>query len=145
MQDRIRKFLTQEGITPSQFAEEIGVQRSAISHILSGRNFPSYEIITKILSRYKRINPDWLLLGIGNMYRSEHENLVENNLDFSVKTSTPDDKSISNNSPKEKNINSETSAKTIETNQLITNVNKSIDKIVVLYSDKTFEIYSPQK
>src|SRR6266568_123792 len=69
MKDRIIKFLTNENITATRFADEIGVQRSSISHILSGRNNPSFEFIHKILSRYKYLNAEWLIMGNGNMIK----------------------------------------------------------------------------
>ncbi len=67
MTDRIALLLKAKNITASQFADEIGVQRSNISHVLSGRNKPSLEFIQKILKRYPEINPDWILFGKGPM------------------------------------------------------------------------------
>lgn len=51
--------------TASSFAEKIGVQRSSISHILSGRNKPSLEFVLKILSSYPEVELYWLLNGKG--------------------------------------------------------------------------------
>lgn len=56
-----------EQLTASKFADAIGVQRSSISHILSGRNKPSLELINKILEHFEQVNADWLLLGKGSM------------------------------------------------------------------------------
>ena len=67
MTDRISLLLKARNITASQFADEIGVQRSSISHVLSGRNKPSLDFIQKILKRFPEINPDWLLFGKGPM------------------------------------------------------------------------------
>lgn len=58
-----------EGLTPSQFADKLGVQRSGVSHLLSGRNKPSFEFINKMLVAYPKINPDWLITGNGKAYR----------------------------------------------------------------------------
>ena len=69
MTDRILLILKTQNLTSSQFADEIGVQRSSISHILSGRNNPSLEFVTKILKRFPDINSDWILFGKGSMYR----------------------------------------------------------------------------
>src|SRR4030066_1678355 len=71
MKDRIIKFLTQENLSATKFADEIGVQRSSISHILSGRNNPSFDFIQKILTRYRNLNSEWLLLGSGPMYKKD--------------------------------------------------------------------------
>jgi transcriptional regulator with XRE-family HTH domain len=65
--ERIVRLMEVYNLTPSLFADEIGVQRSAISHILSGRNKPSLEFIQKVLIRYKDLNPQWILTGVGNM------------------------------------------------------------------------------
>ncbi len=69
MKTRIAKLIKAEHLSSSKFAESIGVQRSNISHILSGRNKPSLEFIQKILAIYKNINSDWLIFGKGNMYK----------------------------------------------------------------------------
>jgi len=55
------------GLTATQFATEIGIQRSALSHIMSGRNKPSLDFVIKMKQRYSEINTDWLLLGFGKM------------------------------------------------------------------------------
>jgi len=67
MIDRILLILKSKNLTASKFADEIGVQRSGISHIFSGRNNPSLELIQKILKRYPDVNPDWLIAGNGVM------------------------------------------------------------------------------
>ena len=71
MKDRIRSFLDKENKSSSQYAEEVGVQPSGISHILSGRNKPSLDFVLKMLATYKFINTDWLLFGKGEMYKNE--------------------------------------------------------------------------
>ena len=58
-----------EGLSPSQFADKLGVQRSGVSHLLSGRNKPSFEFISKMLAAYPKLNPDWLIMGSGKAYR----------------------------------------------------------------------------
>ncbi len=69
MKDRILAFLQSENKSYAQFAEEIGVQPSGISHILSGRNNPSLDFVLKMLERYESLSTDWLLFGRGPMYR----------------------------------------------------------------------------
>lgn len=147
MKDRLRKFLTQEGVSPSQFADEIGVQRSAISHILSGRNYPSYEIIVKILNRYKRLSPDWLLLGTGSMYRPENKSYIANNPVSDPNNTSEIAKTFAENDvspelkPTEEHSFTSSSEKPSSLPPLSTTVNKHISGIVILYDDRTFEIY----
>lgn len=69
IKNRILEFLRSENKTSAQFAQEIGVQPSGISHIISGRNKPSLEFIIKMLNRYPTLSTDWLLFGTGNMFR----------------------------------------------------------------------------
>ena len=70
MKDRLSKIISAEGLTPSTLADEIGVQRSGISHILSGRNYPSFDFMQKLLERFPKLNIEWLISGKGSMYKS---------------------------------------------------------------------------
>ena len=67
MVDRIKLIMTAKNLAPSAFADVIGVQRSAISHLLSGRNNPSLDFIQKILRKFPEISSEWLLTGKGEM------------------------------------------------------------------------------
>ena len=59
--DKIKQILIERNFTPSYFADEIGVQRSSISHILSGRNRPSFDIIQKIIRRFPELGYEWIM------------------------------------------------------------------------------------
>lgn len=71
LNERISKVIDYSNLTPSEFADEIDVQRSSISHITSGRNKPSLEFIIKIKSRFPELLWDWLVTGEGEMLKSE--------------------------------------------------------------------------
>ena len=71
MQEKLRDFLNSKGLKPSQFADMLGVNPAGISHLLAGRNKPGYELLQKMLRRFPQLNPDWLLLDQGPMYRNE--------------------------------------------------------------------------
>lgn len=73
MIDRINLLLKAKNITARQFAEEIGIQPSGISHILSGRNNPSLDFVLKVMKRWPEINISWLMFGKGEMYVSPVE------------------------------------------------------------------------
>ena len=62
---RLEKILKHYGLSASAFAEKISVQRSSISHILSGRNKPSLDFVDKVLQAFPEIDLIWLLRGIG--------------------------------------------------------------------------------
>ena len=70
MNERLIQFLAAENISQSQFAETIGVARASVSHIIAGRNRPGYDFICSILERYPSLNPEWILLGKGKMYKT---------------------------------------------------------------------------
>ena len=68
MINRINLILRAKNITARQFAEEIGIQPSGMSHIMSGRNNPSLDFVMKVIRRYPEIDANWLILGRGAMY-----------------------------------------------------------------------------
>jgi transcriptional regulator with XRE-family HTH domain len=68
MIDRINLILKAKNLSAKQFAEEIGIQPSGMSHILSGRNNPSLDFVMKVMKRYPEIDINWLMSGKGEMY-----------------------------------------------------------------------------
>ncbi|MGC1203378.1 MAG: helix-turn-helix transcriptional regulator [Flavobacteriaceae bacterium] len=111
---RLQKIIDYYGESASSFAEKVGVQRSSISHILSGRNKPSLDFILKILSTFPEVELYWLLNGKGEFPTSKKL----------------DDK---------KNEFPSTISKTeIQVNQELDN-DKSIERIVIFYSDGSFK------
>jgi len=69
MKDRIILLIKALNLTAAQFADEIGVQKSSISHIISGRNNASLDFIQKVLSSYPEVNMEWLMFGKGPLFR----------------------------------------------------------------------------
>ena len=69
MKDRIRQLIETKRLKNGEFAEMLGINPAGISHILSGRNNPGYDLLKKILTRFPDISADWLLLGTGSMVR----------------------------------------------------------------------------
>ncbi len=146
MKDRIAKFLITENISPSKFADEIGVQRSSISHIIAGRNNPSLELTQKMLNRFDSINPDWLILGKGEMYRvgkqatlfdqinNEKNENISKEPEVVVNRLNIEDNELNKSKP---NINYDEQISTKNKNEL------SVEKILIIYSNGTFETYSP--
>lgn len=78
IQERILLLMKSLGLNPAQFADEIGVQRSSISHIISGRNNPSLDIVTKILNKFPDIDSNWLVIGKGSLVGKNEINSQEN-------------------------------------------------------------------
>ena len=69
MKDRLRQFLAAENISQAQFADTINVVRASVSHILAGRNNPSFDFINALMLNYPRLNVEWLMFGKGKMYK----------------------------------------------------------------------------
>jgi len=164
MKDKIEKVLLYLGISPSQFADELGVQRSGISHILSERNKPSLEFIQKVLMKYKEINPEWLMTGKGEMLRGSVQRSLfsqtpEEIETLSVPKTESESKIIEQSIEPEKiselttnTLMSENHSKPHENySEPIVDIlknhgekNKEIEKIVLFYKDKTFSVYKPE-
>ena len=89
--DRFTKILEYSGFTASEFADEIDVQRSSISHIISGRNKPSLEFIVKIKNRFPEISWDWIILGQGEMLQNNSAlSNSESKINLEEENSSPD-------------------------------------------------------
>ena len=70
MIERFQKIMEYAGVSPKRFAEILGIERSNVSHIMSGRNNPSLTVVQKILKNFPDISSDWLLFGEGNMLKA---------------------------------------------------------------------------
>ena len=88
MKDRIILLIKAKNLTAAQFADQIGVQKSSISHIISGRNNASLDFIQKILLTYPEVNMDWLLFGKGPIFKGS-ETIVNANSDKTLSSVSP--------------------------------------------------------
>ncbi|WP_102408691.1 helix-turn-helix domain-containing protein [Parabacteroides bouchesdurhonensis] len=145
MRERIVKIMEREGLTPSKFAEAIGIQRSAISHILNGRNNVSLDVLTKILERFTYVESDWLLFGKGEMIR-EH---VLTQPDLFINTPINSSK-VTDDSEYRKEIIIEKPVyackqPVIEPIVYPEKPSKKVSKIMIFYSDNTYDTFVPEK
>jgi transcriptional regulator with XRE-family HTH domain len=93
MNSRISLVLRAKNISPAQLADELGVQRSGISHILNGRNKPSLDFIQKLLKCYPDISMSWLMFGTGpmmNPYPVKEDTFNENKSTINAQASLID-------------------------------------------------------
>jgi len=143
--DRISKLLKTKKLSSSQFADEIGVQRSSVSHVLSGRNKPSLDFVTKILSAYADVNPDWLLSGKGNMFRGDDALFRSGTLPFAEEglTETGPEKGPVAEKPAKHELQRKVKNKTGSKNTA--SGRKVIDRIVIFYGDDTFREFTPDE
>lgn len=110
---RLKEIIQHHQLTASQFADSIGVQRSSISHILSGRNKPSLDFILKVTNTYTDVDIYWLLNGKGSFPKPSSSPTIPGN---SPTLSLP------NNKPESEN-------------------HKTISRILICYNDGTFDEY----
>lgn len=68
MNTRLQQFLSLENLSPARLADILGVQRSGMSHILSGRNKPGYDFILKMCLKFPDLNANWFITGKGKPY-----------------------------------------------------------------------------
>ncbi len=144
MKNRLQQFLNAEQLSPARLSDIIGIQRSGMSHILSGRNKPSFDFIQKLLLKFPTLNPDWLITGKGKMYKEaqsvNQQNfqnpVVQNSIDnvenkAQLKEIQEDTRFFEDAEPSENSIID--SKKREERNN-----SKQIVKMILVYSDGTF-------
>ena len=73
MVDRIKQVMEYYEETPAGFAEKIGVNRSNITHLFSGRNQPSLDFAKKVLTAFPEVSTEWLIMGVGKMIKDPAE------------------------------------------------------------------------
>ena len=73
MNRRFQTILDLENLSPAQLADRLGVQRSGISHILSGRNKPSFELLQRVVQSFPEISAEWLITGNGKPFKEQNQ------------------------------------------------------------------------
>jgi len=155
MEERIKKLIDYMGITPSELADSIGVQRSNVTHVIKGRNKPSFQFIEKLLQIYPNINAKWLLLGEGNMMESANKppTLFDTLTEPPVQTKTVEkvQQEIIKEAPptpKEPTPAPVMKEKKEPENELpgaLFGSEKPIERLIVFYNDQTFKVYNPSR
>lgn len=130
--ERLEKLIEAEHLTAKDFAREVGIQAGTISNIMSGRNNPSLDVLQRVLNRYRAISADWLILGIGSMYRQPGEKI-----DLTLFDLKPEPEPVLPAAEPVTKVPASTVAPVSETTQPV--ACKQIDKIVVFYTDGTYE------
>ena len=151
MIDRLKVIMEKEALTPSQLADRLQIQRSGISHILSGRNNPSLDFVKKVLTEFPQYDTEWFLFGDTN---------VNNGIDGDVyKSKRADELSLFNDGinsgvvpqPKPvklKTIPSSSEAGSDKKSQQLAvsekTQGKKLVKVIMVYDDHTFEELKPE-
>lgn len=118
--ERLKIMMEHYGLTATRLADSIEVQRSSISHLVSGRNKPSLDFVLKVLQEYPEVELYWLLNGKGNFPKKEQNKNISPTL-FSDETQDfPSHIDLSK-----------------------TQTEGEIEKIIVFYKNGTFKNYKP--
>ena len=147
MKDRIKQIIEREKLSSKEFANLCDIQVSNVSHLLSGRSKPSLDTIQKILAAFPTLNTDWLMTGKLPMYK--HEKLSQPDL-FDL---FPTEESNIQVSEPQTRVNVAQKPTQIAENQVVTTNTivkevvkeippKKIQRIVVYYTDNTYDEFS---
>ncbi len=148
MKEKLQILIQNEKLTPSGLARRLDVNPPVISHILKGRNQPSYELIRKIITRFPQINPYWLLGDSDDMYnstpiQSTNETPAQNEL-FPISAEKNDEEAFDVKYPASESADifdmpeqHPSSRNGIQAPE--------IDRIIIAYDNGTFESLIPKK
>lgn len=150
MKEKLEFIRQKEQMNASELAKKLGVEASAISHIKSGRNKPSFDFVVKILAAFPHINPDWLLLNRGPYSRAEVSDAMLS-VDVAADVVREDKLSPAGEVSLFDAAENISSSQGVQSTQNSTELNfplpqrsgKIVERIIVLYSDKSFESYNP--
>lgn len=138
--DKVVKIMECEGLNAKQFATEIGVSAGTISNIMSGRNKPSLEVMQAILRRFRTINCWWLFGDIGSMYLTTP---IDNapRLPFPEEETGKSDSLPPQGAEASPNVTPVPSSVPSAAQQTSSSYihSRTVSKIVIFYSDGTFE------
>lgn len=150
--DRVEQLTVHLGISVKDFSEVLGVQRSSLSHILSGRNKPSLDFILRILDKYPHVNEKWLLHGKGEIEKTDSSPTQTTEEPNAQTTDSVTNVNYPAGAENDNNVTSVTKKKkdpSLQYRELnsskLCDAKKEIKQIVVLFSDGSFETYQPGK
>lgn len=144
IKDRIKVIMDRSNLTSSAFAESIGIKQSTLSHILSGRNNPSLDVVMKVHQAYNDISILWLLYGEGNMIeKTTIANPYAGSL-FDMAPLNPSDDTDPFENRKEMPLETPQKGEEPAVAQRVKYVEKPPRKIVeirIFFDDNTYEVY----
>ena len=148
LSDKIKQIMAEKSLSPSHFADAIGVQRSSISHILAGRNKPSFEIIQKIIKKFPDVGFDWLMNdSIPPSFVSEipqaKRGAKSNTQKPPAQTSPKPQEPVLSESVKKRLFDSTTVHQNLVPSEIFVNPEKKVERILIFFSDQTFSEYKP--
>ena len=136
MDRKLRILMQNENLTASKLADILEIKPAAVSHILSGRNKPSFELICKIVNRFPHINPYWLLGDSQDILNSNAQIPTSENFVETGGTLFDND---------EKKVETPETPTLSEPTTIPTLARTDIEKIIIVYRDQSFEELRPKK
>ncbi|CAM4157180.1 helix-turn-helix transcriptional regulator [Flavobacterium antarcticum] len=143
---RLEFIMDHYSLSASSFADKIGVQRSSISHLLSGRNKPSLDFVMKILDLFPELNLYWFLDGKGSYLKNDSEQI---SVEEAQNTPTPIFEEVKKEEESAMKVENAEELKSDNPPSSYANLlnqnssTKQIDTIVFFYNDGTFYDYKP--
>lgn len=142
---RLEIMLDYYNLSASSFADKIGVQRSSLSHLLSGRNKPSLDFILKILAVFPDVDLYWILNGKGSFPKNEDTPTNDNEELLKAKIPTPSivEKIPENLFSEITNLPNIDSKETKSISTPKSHYSSEVEKIVFFYKNGTFKVFNP--
>jgi transcriptional regulator with XRE-family HTH domain len=138
LSEKIKLILSGKNISPSIFADEIGIQRSSMSHILAGRNKPSLDIVQKIVKRFPDLGVNWVwedeVLPVMSNDLNSHLSEPEVKQDVKIRSTYIAPESPVRNEDLRTGVHEKLGGK-----EQLLKKSRSVKKVMIFYSDGTFE------
>ena len=143
MKAKLEFILRNTGINDTTLARMLDIQPSGLSHILSGRNKPSFDLVVKILKVFPDLNPDWLLLDSEKIFRQEAQSATSPAA--VLRDDLPDSPLLPFDAAKNIDTKKSENGEKNELPPIFTsprNSGKKVERVIILYSDRSFESYT---
>ncbi|MEX6625740.1 helix-turn-helix transcriptional regulator [Tenacibaculum salmonis] len=137
---RLKKILSHYNLTSSTFADTIDVQRSSISHLLSGRNKPSLDFIMKTVNKFPEVDLYWFLYGEGVFPKEEKKKEII--AEVVIEPEKIESKEVNINKKESPTLLSDIEVSTDKTVETEIKNSKKLVKIVLLYNDGSFNEFN---
>ena len=147
--DRVLQVMQSEGMNAKQFCQEVGISQGTLSNIMGGRNKPSLDVMQSILRRFRAVNCDWLIMGVGTMYANGTredgvlplftEEQVAGNSSNEQKLNTSKEQMVAASNLHAAKTSSNISHIEHSASVMLAPAARTVSKILVFYSDGTFE------
>ncbi len=145
IRERMKRFLEQKGMSVPVLASRMGVQRSSIAHILSGRNKPSYDLIRRFLEAFPEIRAEWFILGKGEMFKTPVQETLFESTDLSIHSKQSEKEEPENIEVTDVDMLEKKKEKQENVEDISIKGKSNVRKIILLFENGTFQAYDPEE